>query len=292
MRRTRGIRRRTNTVRYEQDRSRKGLGVYSAVGLLVIGIAEVLMFRKVWFVATFFTPIVWSGYILFVDSLIYMRKGESLIRTRTKEFVLMLPLSIAFWLIFEFYNLFIENWHYVHLPEKLWVRWLGYGWSFATIWPAILETGELIETTGLFGKIGRPRRISRRGLVAFIVIGAVCLIVPIIYPSRYLAAPVWVGFTFLLDPINTLRGRPSLLGDLKDGRTHTLWSLLLAGLICGVLWEFWNYWALAKWEYTVPILGDVKLFEMPILGYLGFPAFAVEAWVMYAFVRPSNQDKR
>ena len=269
----------------EQGRSRRGFGGYGVVGLLMIVVAEVLMFRKVWFVATFFTPIVWSGYILFVDSLIFMRKGESLIRTRTKEFVLMLPLSIAFWLIFEFYNLFIENWHYVNLPEKLWVRWLGYGWSFATIWPALLETGELIETTGLFGKVGRARRISRRLLVGFIVVGSVCLIVPIVYPSQYLAGPVWLGFTLLLDPLNCLRGRKSLLGDLKAGRSNTLWSLLLGGLICGALWEFWNYWALAKWEYTVPILGDVKLFEMPILGYLGFPAFAVEAWIMYAFVR-------
>jgi len=260
------------------------------VGLLVIVVAEVLMFRKVWFVATFFTPIVWSGYILFVDSLIFMRKGESLIRTRTKEFVLMLPLSIAFWLIFEFYNLFIDNWHYINLPEKLWVRWLGYGWSFATIWPALLETGELIETTGLFGRVGRARRISQRLLGTFIVIGMVCLTVPILHPSRYLAAPVWLGFTLLLDPLNYLRGRRSLLGDLKGGRSNTLWSLLLGGLICGALWEFWNYWALAKWEYTVPILGDVKLFEMPVLGYLGFPAFAVEAWVMYAFVRPHSSS--
>ena len=277
--------RRTHIVRYTQDRSGRGFGGYGVVGLLVIVVAEVLMFRKVWFVATFFTPIVWSGYILFVDSLIFMRKGQSLIRTRTKEFVLMLPLSIAFWLIFEFYNLFIDNWHYVNLPEELWVRWLGYGWSFATIWPALLETGELIETTGLFGKVGRARRISRRLLVGFIGVGSVCLIVPIVYPSPYLAAPVWLGFTLLLDPLNCLRGRESLLGDLKAGRSNTLWSLLLGGLICGALWEFWNYWALAKWEYTVPILGDVKLFEMPILGYLGFPPFAVEAWVMYAFVR-------
>jgi len=61
--------------------------------------------------------------------------------------------------------------------------------------------------------------------------------------------------------------------------------LLASGLVCGVLWEFWNYWAIAKWTYTVPFFGNVKIFEMPVLGFLGFPPFAVECWVMYIFLR-------
>ncbi len=55
--------------------------------------------------------------------------------------------------------------------------------------------------------------------------------------------------------------------------------------ICGGLWEFWNFWARAKWIYTVPILGDIKIFEMPVLGYFGFPPFALECFAMYVFVR-------
>jgi len=35
----------------------------------------------------------------------------------------------------------------------------------------------------------------------------------------------------------------------------------------------------------VPILPEVKVFEMPILGFAGFPPFAVECFVMYVFVR-------
>ena len=62
-------------------------------------------------------------------------------------------------------------------------------------------------------------------------------------------------------------------------------NLALSGLLCGVLWEFWNYWARAKWHYTVPIMENLKLFEMPVPGYLGFPAFAIECFTMYVFVR-------
>ncbi len=59
----------------------------------------------------------------------------------------------------------------------------------------------------------------------------------------------------------------------------------MSGLLCGVLWEFWNYWARAKWHYTVPILENLKMFEMPLPGYLGFPPFAVECFTMYVFAR-------
>ena len=33
--------------------------------------------------------------------------------------------------------------------------------------------------------------------------------------ARYLAAPVWLGFLFLLDPINASLGADSVLADLR-----------------------------------------------------------------------------
>ena len=259
------------------------------VGLGIIGISEILLFSGVDFGRTYFTPLVWTGYILLVDSLVYKNKGASLIFNRPAEFALMLPLSVGFWLIFEFYNLYIKNWHYVNLPEDLFWRWVGYAWAFATIWPAILETAEVLE--GLLfipKKKNRPLRITNSLLIISIGFGSFCLIFPLVAPedlAKYLAAPVWFGFIFFLDPLNYwLRGK-SLFRDLERGNPQVLYTLLISGFICGGLWEFWNYWAGAKWHYTVPILADVKIFEMPVLGYFGFPPFAVECYVMYAFVR-------
>ena len=60
---------------------------------------------------------------------------------------------------------------------------------------------------------------------------------------------------------------------------------MLSGFLCGVLWEFWNYWSRAKWHYTVPIMENLKIFEMPLPGYFGFPAFALECFTMYVFTR-------
>src|SRR5262245_63119436 len=103
--------------------------------------------------------------------------------------------------------------------------------------------------------------------------------------ARYLAAPVWLGFIFLLDPINARLGAESLSADLRAGRYDRIINLSLGGVLCGALWEFWNYWAGGKWHYTVPILERWKIFEMPLPGYFGFPPFALECFTMYVFVR-------
>jgi hypothetical protein len=103
--------------------------------------------------------------------------------------------------------------------------------------------------------------------------------------ARYMAAPVWLGFIFLLDPINAWLGGESLWDDWRAKRCERLINLSLSGFLCGVLWEFWNYWSRAKWHYTVPIMEHLKIFEMPVPGYFGFPAFAIECFTMYVFLR-------
>ena len=86
------------------------------------------------------------------------------------------------------------------------------------------------------------------------IAGAIMLVLPIVYPSQYLAAPVFLGFAFLLDPLNARMGAESILGDLRERHPGRLINLLVAGLVCGFAWELWNYWAGAKWIYSVPIL--------------------------------------
>jgi hypothetical protein len=61
----------------------------------------------------------------------------------------------------------------------------------------------------------------------------------------------------------------------------------LSGMVCGFLWEFWNYWSVTKWVYTVPFFEDFKVFEMPAPGYIGFGFFALET---IAFVTLLNKS--
>ena len=262
-------------------------------GLLVILVAEILLFSGNPFVAGWFTPIVWSGYILLIDAIIYKLKGHSLLVNDRTELLIIVVISIAAWWLFEFYNAprFWQSelelwWHYHNLTPNPYVRRFGYDWAFATIFPAMFLTAQLFASS-VFAKQKQFRVIhfSRPILYAMILLGATGALIPLVLISTWFAPLVWLSFIFLLDPINYLRGWPSIVGDLSQGNWRRLLSLLASGLICGVLWEFWNYWAVSKWTYTVPYIGSVKIFEMPVLGYLGFPPFAVECWVVYIFFR-------
>ncbi len=235
------------------------------------------------------TPICWTGFIVFADAIVFRATGRSWIRSAPREFAFLALASIPLWLVFEFYNRFIDNWYYVGLPENVWLRYFGYAWSFATIWPAIFEGADLIAvwrgTATVPGPPARPALPAGPAFPALVVVGAALLVWPLFWPSRYLAAPVWLGFILLLDPINARLGGSSLVQDFLQGRHDRIINLCLSGFLCGFLWEFWNYWSRSKWHYTVPIMESVKLFEMPLPGFLGFPAFALECFTMYVFVR-------
>lgn len=254
--------------------------------------AEALLFTGNQLVGHWFTPIVWTGYILFVDALVHKVKGRSLLVNDRLEFVIVALISIASWWLFELYNaprFWNSNlelwWHYHNLEPNLWVRRIGYDWAFATITPALLETADLFRATVFKRERNAlPIKLGKSLLVAMILIGAAGVVVPLVLPSEWFAPVVWLSFIILVDPINALRGSESIVGDLARGDWLRLLSLLVSGFVCGFLWEFWNYWALSKWTYTVPYFGNVKLFEMPVLGFLGFPPFAVECWVIYIFV--------
>jgi len=117
------------------------------------------------------------------------------------------------------------------------------------------------------------------------VVGAILAAIPLLWPSAYFAADVWLAWPLLLDPVNHAMGRPSILGDFETGRRSRPLALLVSGFACGVLWETWNWLASARWNYAVPFLGSVKLYEMPVLGFLGFAPFALAVFALYRFMR-------
>jgi hypothetical protein len=275
---------------------RKPIPRYALLGAAIMAVSQTGMLRHVEPFWSWHTCIAWTGYLLFVDGLVWSRRGSSWLRSARGEFLFLAAVSFPLWLVFEFFNLFIRNWHYINLPESAWLRNFGYAWAFATIWPAIFETGELVASFRSRGRHEpRPRAapaLEGRGEPPLsplewtsMAAGAAMLLWPLIWPSPYLAAPVWLGFIFLLDPLNRVRGDESLIRDFRAGSGDRAINLAIAGLICGFVWEFWNYWARTKWIYTVPIFPDLKIFEMPLPGYGGFPVFALECFAMYVFVR-------
>ncbi len=230
---------------------------------------------------TWFYCFSWWSYILVIDGMNRAMEGESLLVDHTADFIYVSFCSVGVWLIFELFNLSLGNWHYINVPRSLPLRWLGYFVAYATVLPGIFETATFLKNIGVFRELENTKswEPGKRWKLWFAVLGFSCLVLPVVLP-RYFFPLVWLGFVFLLEPLNFSQGQPSLVREATRGNWRELGLLLIAGAICGFLWELWNYWAGGKWIYTVPWVGNIRLFEMPVLGFLGFPPFAVECYIM------------
>jgi len=249
------------------------------------------------FGSLYLTPMAWTGLILVLDGWLDAT-GRSWLRNRPGRLAVMAVVSIASWCLFELYDrprFWMAHgpelwWHYHGLPP--WPeRGIGYAWSFATITPAVLLLAELLRPWAgrLLGR-GRGGRAPDELLWGMAAVGAVMAVLPLLWPSPYFAADVWIAWILLLDPLNRLRGRPSVIGDLEGGERGRPAALLAAGLLAGPIWESLNWIAGAHWTYTVPFAGNLKLFEMPVLGYFGFAPFVVECFAIWSFLAGRRDD--
>lgn len=254
-------------------------------GILLILFAQTANFLRIEPFVYWYIALVWYGYILVMDSAVYVLKGNSYIINRPKKFIVLVCLSTLIWLIFEFYNIFLEGWYYVGTPTKP-GRCIPCYFAISTILPAVFETMEFVKALGIFRKTKTEKIKINKSLLYFsILLGLVMIIVPFLYQSPYMWILVWGGFIFLFDPINYLFHEKSLISQIRRGKLGVVLSLFVAGYICGFLWEFWNYWSYMKWYYTVPVLDKFKIFEIPFLGFFVYGFFAWELYAMYYFAK-------
>ena len=227
----------------------------------------------------------WLGYILTVDALVGIRRGSSILTRNPREFLALFILSAPIWWVFEGLNNFVLNWHYLSFREYDFWGMIALGSiDFSTVIPAVFETTELIGTFAFIERLRTRRQIaiSPRLPWALMYLGAFAFAAVVLFPT--FAFPLtWIWLVLLADPLNYLRGRPSLLAQIARGDWRMVVALAVAGTICGFFWEMWNYFAMPKWFYTVPFVGFAKIFEMPLLGYGGYWLFAWGLYALYQF---------
>src|ERR1700739_3983004 len=122
---------------YFRVRRRRSFPAHGWLGFIALAGAEWLLFHHVEPVATYFTPIAWSAYILIADAAVLALTNRSRLHDAPLVVARVALLSIPLWLIFEAYNLRLQNWTYLGVPVGWPAALLGYAWSFATITPAI-----------------------------------------------------------------------------------------------------------------------------------------------------------
>ena len=226
-----------------------------------------------------FTPL-WIAFILLVNAFTVRKTGRCLMLSRTRRFLLLFPVSAAFWWSFEYLNRFVGNWYYLDPPGfGAWGYFLFATLPFATVLPAVLSTRELLlsfpRVDGAFRgwrplSPAHPRAIAASVLLLSCAgLFAVGIVPDVAFPL------VWVAPPLLLISLADLRGEPHALSGITEGDWRTFAASSLAALSCGFFWEMWNYGSSVKWVYAIPYIDAFHLFEMPLLGYAGYLPFGV-----------------
>jgi len=228
--------------------------------------------------------LLWLSYIVVVNALTYRRKGSCMITARPGFFLLLFPASAVFWWFFEYLNRFVQNWQYIGVSFSPWEYFRHASLSFSTVLPAVLGTREWLSESFRIKERFKsfiPLYFVKSKVPALIVlmisgIGLFCIG---LWPD-YLFPLVWVSPLLIIVSLQILFGEFNLFSDTVKGDWVFVVSAALAGLVCGWFWEMWNYYSLAKWEYSVPFVHEFKIFEMPILGYAGYIPFGLECAVI------------
>ncbi len=256
----------------------------AAAPLFAFGIwtlaADVPGWNAVWYLFA------WYGWLLLLDAAVWKLGGRSWIAAQGRRLPALLFWSVPFWYLYEAYNLRLENWYYVFTLREDRLQFLVSLLAFATVLPACFVHAELVRVLGLGERLRwRPLRV---GIGVELVVGALAvasIVAPLVWP-RWAFPLVWGATLWLPELVNWRRGGESLLRDLSLGRPQRLLQLLAGGLLAGLVWELLNFWARCKWIYTVPFFDRLKLFEMPLLGFLGFPPLAVAAFATWSLLLP------
>jgi hypothetical protein len=248
------------------------------------------------FIRANITPFAWGAFIVFLLGLLHALDAAPYFQRHRHRLLALFLWSVPAWCYFDWMNFYfmrdpatgLRAWEYVNLPEHFQDRLLGYLLAFGAIAPGMFLTAEVLQRLGFhrlsFVRARPSTKFPRGVLIAVMLLGVALAPIPILVGTPASNLAIWVGTWALLDPLNLLCGRPSILGDWQEGRFGRTLALGAAGLLCGFLWEFWNYWAYTKWTYHLPFLGaweHFKYFEMPLPGLLGFIAFALETWTMW-----------
>jgi len=235
----------------------------------------------------------WFGYILTIDAIVLYRKNTSLLTRNKKNFALLFLISAPAWWLFELINWQTQNWFY---DGKQFFTDVEYAIlatiSFSTVMPAVFGTAELVGTFKWINNFKKTNVLSptKATLNQFLLTGFTMLALIIIFP-KYFYYFEWAAVYFILEPINYKLKNRTLFDYTIKGDWSSIAALMIGALICGFFWEMWNYFSYPKWIYDIPMLNFLHLFEMPLIGYIGYIPFSLELFAIYNFIIGFNRKK-
>lgn len=243
-------------------------------------------------------PLFW-GLTLLIDGWAYKRNGgKSLVSEYPQEIVGIGVSSALGWMLFEYLNFFVDdNWYYPfgNIIDR----------EQFLLYAILISTGLLplaFVFYGLFNTVHVLRHRFTQGpkLILGSTLKTVLLVASV--ASIFLAGlyPDELFFTLWLSPAMVIGLTLDKVGvwtpfrSIGKGNWRPVLIFSLTYLAAGLCLECENYFsgihvgdvvtytqAPAYWQYNLPYVNRFHLFEMPVVGFLGYMPFGLYCWVYW-----------
>jgi len=233
-------------------------------------------------------PALWISFIMAIGYTTKRYKEQSEI-LNWRNFLILSVFSAVFWWYFEFLNQFTGNWNYNtddRIADLSIMRGIVSSIAFATVLLGEIAILELFCcASGFIGKLKiTQNKIPLAVSGIMITLGTAMLFLMPIFPNEMFPA-LWLAPILIIIGVQGVffgHFKSMTFGDTS--LTFMISASSLSSLICGFFWEMWNYYNSGGWSYTLPYVDKFDIFEMPVLGYLGYLPFGVESMLFCALI--------
>lgn len=242
---------------------------------------------------TFFP--LWISWIVLVNALAHWRSGQCPMLANPVRFIVLFLVSAVFWWGFEYLNRFVGNWHYTGSQYTALTYFILATVSFSTVLPAVESMKAFLLTCDLFqnGFKAMPlpgNLVSRTSALTILAVSCALLFFVGIFPAQ-LFPLIWVCPFCIFLACRILAGMPHSFSGIRNRDYTQVVAYASAAAVCGIFWELFNFYSLARWHYSIPYVQALHVFEMPILGYAGYLPFGLECALIIDLVMHPGQSR-
>jgi len=265
-----------------------------------------------WFLNWAYVPLYW-GFTFMLDGIAYKRTGgKSIFNNNPQELIGIGVASVSGWLIFEFLNMFVqEYWYYPNGDNVPVAEFYTYAiFASSALMPLSFEWYSYFNTFPSFVRMYQNGpRIKFNRAMQYIILAGSCIVLFLMpfYPT-WLCAAIWLAPLLILTVILDIIGVWTPFTPIRHGNWTPVLFLALTYLLEGFLLEGQNYLSARHhgleavtaypgyWMYNVPFVNGYHVFEMPVMGFYGYLPFGIYCmvwWIAFAYILniPTNFTK-